>query len=291
MVKKHRKSSKKKKHVKTKHHAKLKQSFPTLKFVEEKDIAMDFATKAYQKFNKIIKAIVLFGSTVKQTSTSGSDIDIIIIIDDASIKWDDELVSWYREELGKLMRANPYDRELHINTTKLTTWWNDLLKGDPTIINILRYGEELIDFGGFFNPLKALLEQGKIHSTSEAIYTALNRAPAHIARSRASEMNSIEGLYWSMVDSAHAVLMAAGQVPPSPEHVPIMLKELFVDKGILKMEYVVWYRDLYVFHRKIVHGDITNIEGGEIDKWRERAEEFLRIMAKLVDGIISSGKE
>jgi len=258
---------------------------PTLKILNEQDIAMDFAQKAAQKFDKLIKSIVLFGSTIKQTRSSNSDIDIIIIIDDASIKFDQELVAWYREELGKLIKANPYKKELHINTVKLTTWWQDLLRGDPVVINIIRYGEAMIDFGGFFNPLRVLLHDGKIKSTPEAIYTALQRAPQHILRSKQAEMGAVEGVYWAMVDSAHALLMAAKITPPSPEHIPIMLKERFVDKGMLKMKYVVWYRDLYVFHRKIIHGDVNDIQGVELDDWQGKAEEFVRVMAELINKI------
>jgi len=264
------------------------KDFPTLKLINEKEIAMDFATKAYQKFDKLIKSIILFGSQAKNTAVSGSDIDIIIVIDDSSIQWDQELIAWYREELGKLIRVNPYKRELHINSVKLTTWWQDLMKGDPVVINILRFGEPLIDFGGFFSPLKILLQQGRIRSTPEAIYTALQRTPFHIARSKASELNAIEGLYWAMVDSAHAALMAAKQVPPSPEHVPIMLKEIFVDTGNLKMNYVIMYRDLYLLHRKIVHGEISNLQGREIDEWQEKTESFVQEMTRLVKALIEN---
>ena len=63
------------------------KNYPTLNIVSEKDIAMDFAAKAYQKFDKIIKSIVLFGSSVKKNATASSDIDIVIIIDDASLLW------------------------------------------------------------------------------------------------------------------------------------------------------------------------------------------------------------
>lgn len=263
------------------------RNFPTLKLVDEKEIAQDFAAKVYQKFEKLIKSIALFGSQVKHTSTSTSDIDLIIIVDDASVKFDNELVAWYREELGKIIAANPYNQELHINTIKLTTWWQDLIRGDPVVINILRFGEPIIDFGGFFSPLKILLQEGKIKQTPEAIYTALQRAPGHIARSRASELAAIEGLYWAMVDSAHAALMAAKQSPISPEHVPIMLKETFVDNKLLNMKYVVWYRDLYLFHRKIIHGETSNIKGQEIDDWQKRTEEFLRVMVELVKKLVS----
>ena len=130
----------------------------------ESDIAMDFATKTYKTFNKIIKSIILFGSTTKKTSSVGSDIDIIIIIDDVSINWDSELIVWYRTELDKILRTNPYQKSIHINTIKLSTWWQDLMTGDPVIMNVLRYGEALVDLAGFFEPLKFLLIKGKINS-------------------------------------------------------------------------------------------------------------------------------
>jgi len=266
---------------------KVLKDMPTLKFKTEQEIAMDFATKAYQKFNKIIKSIVLFGSTSKQKRSTNSDIDIIIIIDDAAIAWDNDLISWYREELEKLTKSNPYKKSLHINTIKLTTWFQDLMRGDPVVINIIRDGESLIDFGGFFEPLKYLLATGKIKSTPEAIYSLLQRAPQHISRSKISELSSIEGLFWSMVDSAQAALIAANAFPSSPEDVPVRLKEVFVDKGKLKMKYAIWYRDLFLLHKKISHGEITDLKGVEIDEWQERAEEFLNVMAKLVNNLIS----
>ncbi len=252
---------------------------------DEKDIAEDFGTKVYQKFDKIIKSVVLFGSQAKNTSIGTSDIDIIIIIDDASIKWDQELVAWYREELGKIIRANPYHRDLHVNTVKLTTWWKDLMRGDPVVYNMLRFGQAMIDFGGFFNPLKVLLEKGSIKSTPEAIYNCLERIPGHIARSKMSEASSVEGVYWAMVEGAQAALMAAGRTPPSPEHIPKMLKETFVDTKNLNMKYVKMFRHIYTLHRKISHGEINNIEGDKIDQWQDNAEKFVQKMNKLVNDL------
>ncbi len=264
-----------------------KKNIPTLQLKTETKIAMDFATKLYKKFEKSIKSVILFGSTVKQTSVAGSDIDIIIILDDVTIKWDQELIAWYREELDKILRINPYQKSIHINTIKLSTWWEDLMKGDPVIINILRYGEAMIDMAGFFEPLKFLLIKGKIKSTPEAIYNCLQRAPTHIARSKASELNAIEGLYWAMVDSAHAALIAANIPPASPEHIPRDLRENFVNIGKLKMKYVIWYRDLLILHKKISHGEIKDLKGVEIDSWQEKTEDFLDVMARLVKDIIS----
>lgn len=263
------------------------KEIPTLQLKLEDDIAADFATKVYKRFDKAIKSVILFGSTAKQTAVTGSDIDIIIIIDDVAIKWDDELVAWYREELNKILKRNPYKQNLHINTTKLSTWWEDVMRGDPIVLNILRYGKSILDMAGFFEPLKYLLLTGKIKATPEAIYTALQRAPTHLMRSKMSEMGAIEGLYWCMVDSAHAALIAANHFPASPEHVPGSLKQAFVDNGKLKMKYVVWYRDLLMLHKKIAHGEIKDLKGVEIDDWQEKTEEFLDVMANLVKDIVS----
>ena len=262
------------------------KDFPTLLLKTEHDIAMDFAVKVYKKFDKIIKSVVLFGSQVKESSVAGSDIDIIIIIDDVAIHWDQELIAWYREELEKLLKRNPYNQSLHINTIKLSTWWEDLIRGDPVVINVLRHGESMMDMAGFFLPLKYLLLQGKIKPSPEAIYVSLQRAPMHLERSKASELSAIEGLYWAMVDSAHAALISINVLPPSPEHLAADLKQNFVAKNMLKMKYVDWYRDLLMLHKKINHGQIKDLRGIEIDAWQERAGEFVEVMAQLVKTIV-----
>jgi len=278
-------NTKVKKVVNRKTEPNLKQA-PTLNLKLDSDIAMDFATNVYKKFDKIIKAAVLFGSSTKESATAGSDIDIVLIIDDVSIRWDQELIAWYREELDKILQTHPYKKTLHVNTMKLSKWWEDLLKGDPLVINVIRYGESIIDLAGFFEPLKHLLIMGKIKATPEAIYSALQRAPMHLARSKMSELNAIEGLFWCMVDSAHAALIAANVPPASPEHIAIDLKETFVSSGKLKMDYVNWYRDLLFLHKKIAHGEIKDLKGIEIDAWQEKTENFLETMAKLVKELI-----
>lgn len=262
------------------------KKYPTLQLKTERDIAMDFAQKVYQKFDKMIKSIILFGSSAKHTNVAGSDIDIVIIIDDASIKFDDELIVWYREELGTILKTNPYKSELHINTVKLTTWWDDLAHGDSTVINIVRYGETLIDFGGFFNPLKVLLQEGRIKPTAEAIFASLNRVPLHIIRSKQAEIGGVEGCYWAMVDTAQAMLMAVKLSPPSTEHIALLLKQNFVDKGRLKMKYVTDFSKLHELHKKVMHGQIRDIGGNIIDMWQNKAEDFFNVGMKIIKEII-----
>jgi len=267
--------------------------FSTLKIVGEREIAADFAMKIYGKFDQMIKSVVLFGSSAKKVSTPDSDIDIIVIIDDVSVKWDEELVAWYREELGKLIKANPYSKALHINSVKLSTWWEDILRGDPVVINVLRYGDALIDFGGFFNPLRLLLKEGKIRSTPESIYTLLQRAPGHLTRAKQSMLAVVDGLYWTMVDAAHAALIAADVMPSSPEDIPNVLRETFVKTKRLNKKFVDYYDEVHLVAKDIVHGNLTFIKGKNLDDWFEKADLFLGEMAALVDSLIDergSGK-
>ncbi len=260
-----------------------KSELPSMKIVGEREIAMDFAMKTYEKFDQMIKSVVLFGSSAKKLAVPGSDIDVIIIIDDVSVRWDEELIAWYREELGKIIARNPYRKSLHVNTVKLSTWWDDMMKGDPVVINVLRYGDALIDFGGFFNPLRVLLKEGKIRSTPESIYTLLQRAPGHMVRARQSMLATLDGLYWTMVDSAHAALISAGVQPASPEEVGKVLSEHFAQKKMLKKKYVKYYEEVHSVAKDIAHGKVFRVKGKNLDEWFEMTDDFLGEMARLVD--------
>jgi len=249
---------------------------------KERDIAMDFAAKVYKSFSEMIKAVILFGSSAKRVSVPESDIDIIIIIDDVLIKWDQALINWYREELAKIIENTAYKNSLHINTVKLSTWWDDMLKGDPIVINIIRHGDSLIDVGGFFGPLKVLLEQGKIKSTPEAIYTLLERAPTHLARTRAALLVAVDGLYWAMVDSAHAAIIAARVMPPSPEEIAPILQEKFVKTKMLHPAYIQHYINIHNIAKEIIHGKRTVVAGKDIDAWLQIADSFIGEMARII---------
>jgi len=58
-------AKKSKKKLKISKRVKSNKDFPTLQLKKEADIAMDFATKVYKKFDKMIKSVILFGSAGK----------------------------------------------------------------------------------------------------------------------------------------------------------------------------------------------------------------------------------
>ncbi len=256
----------------------------------DRDIALDFATKVYQKFRDVTKAIAMFGSSIKQQTTPTSDIDIIIIIDDCTINWDEELIAWYREELAKIISSNKYKKELHVNTVTLTAFWDELRAGEPLVINVLRYGEPLIDLGGFFDPLKILLAKGKIRPTPESIFTTMERAGQHLTKANLNILNSVEGFYWAMVDASHAALMALNVIPPSPEHVADLLRETLVNKKMLSNESVESYEEVRKKAKSIIHLETIKISGRELEDLQRKSENFIITLNQITRNLIKNQK-
>jgi len=244
------------------------------------EIAYDFATEAYKKFQNVIKSIVLFGSVAKNLEKQ-NDIDILVFVDDCTIQWDEELIAWYREELQKILANNKNRDILHINTVTLSVFWDEFKNGEPVAINIVRYGKALIDFGGFFEPLKILLAKGKIKPSAEAVYNALRRAPFHLSRAKYGLYLAMDSLYWAMVDSSHAALMIANQVAPSPEHIPEMLDEYFVKKKILDKKYVRLFKEVYGIIHSMSKSEIK-VPSRKIDEYQYEVDKFVGEMARIV---------
>lgn len=246
-------------------------------------LAYEFSGKIYKSFKGLVSSIVLFGSVAKKKAMEKSDIDLVIILDDTAIPMDGPFVQWYRSELAKIISMDENGKKFHINTVTLTTFWEHLMKGDPTVINVIRYGIALIDSGYFFGPIKRLLDSGRIRPTVESIYNCIGRTTAHIFRADQKELSAISDIYWAFVDSAHAALMSKHVTPPSPEHVPQLLKQVFVKNKTIPSKFVRWYVEIFNLEKNIVHGHVLRLDKGVLDKHRERVEIFTKNMKKIID--------
>ena len=142
------------------------------------DIARNFARIMYKELGNFISALVLFGSATKASHVPKSDIDILIVLDDVRIKFTKELIETYRI-LTERAIAQVAPNRLHVQSMKLTSFWEYIRAGDPVAINILRSGIALIDTG-FFDPLQALLDQGRIRPSDESVWTYFTMAPASL---------------------------------------------------------------------------------------------------------------
>jgi uncharacterized protein (UPF0332 family) len=94
-------------------------------------------------------------------------------------------------------------------------------------------------------------------------------------------LSAIEDMHWAMVDSAHAALMVRNQTPPSPEHIPDMLIEVFVKHKKLEKHLVEWYNELYELAHAVKNNKIQRIPGEDFEKWFKRTNDFTRVMERL----------
>jgi len=248
---------------------------------EEFAIARKFAKMLYNEFGDLLRAVILFGSVAKEKLATEKDIDVLIILDDVRIVLTKDIIQTYRIILERIV-ADIDPRRLHIQTMKFTSFWEYVRVGDPVAINILRNGIALIDTG-FFDPLQALLEEGRIRPSDEAIYTYFTMAPSSLHRSKQHILTAMIDLYWAAVDSAHAALMQMGEIPPSPEHVADMLEEKLVKKKLISKEYVTIMRRLYYIFKQITHRKISDIDGKEYDIYKKQATRFVKEMQKFIE--------
>ena len=94
-----------------------------------------------------------------------------------------------------------------------------------------------------------------------------------------------------MIDVAQAALITAGKLPPSPEHIPELLKTTFVDNGLMKIDRVRQLKEIYFLHKGITHREIHEVRGEQIDKWQDIAESFMLEMTRLIDKILDAQKQ
>lgn len=247
---------------------------------EHIDLAYKFSTRAYKEFGTFVKAIVLFGSVTRKATEAG-DIDILIIIDDLTLTLKPEVIQTYRILVQKIIAD--ISTKLHITTLKLTTFFEYAKVGDPVAINILRDGVALLDTG-FFEPLQLLLRTGRIRPTPESIWSYYIRAPATVQNSKWHIMQASLDLYWAVIDAAHAALMKANQIPPTPEHVADWLEQIFVKTKHLSPKYVLTMRKFYKLSKDITHRNIKEISGSEYDRLQKEAQEFIEEMRRIVEG-------
>lgn len=246
---------------------------------EDKKLASKLAKAVDKELKGFVKAVVLFGSAAKQLADDKSDIDILIIVDDAETYITPELSQSYRVIVQKL--AAEISMKFHINTLKLTNFWEQVLRGDPVLVNMLRDGLPLIDHG-FFKAIQHLLDAGRIHPSKEAIWTYYARAPISLHNARKHLLQASVDLYWAAIDASHAALMCMSLVPPSPEHVPDMLEEHLVSKGLLHKKYPVMMRELYDLSKHISHRDLKEVSGKQYDFYMAETEELVAALKKIV---------
>ena len=243
-------------------------------------IAQKFTEKLKKELGDFLLSVVVFGSTVRREATERSDIDVLVITDDASFFISEPLIEGYRIIVERIIADTSL--KLHITSMTFTSFWEHAKAGDPVVVNILRDGIALLD-SGFFNPLQMLLKQGRVRPSRESVWRYFGRAPKTLLNSRWHILQATLDLYWSVIDAAHAALMSRNEVPPTPDHVADMLDKVYGKRNLLEKRYIGTMKKFYKLSKSITHREIEEIKGADYEKYYQEADDFVKRMKKLVE--------
>lgn len=247
---------------------------------EDFTIAKSFARRLRNEFGEFLKTVVLFGSAARRDATGKGDIDVLIVVDDLTIRMTQEVIEAYKLIVEKTIGR--VDTRLHVTSLTVTSFWEYARVGDPVAINILRDGVPLID-NDMFTPLQALLMQGRIRPTKESVWNYYGRAPRTFTNAKWHIMQATLDLYWSVIDSAHAALMKQGEIPPSPEHAAELLEEKLVKKKLLEKKYADTMKKFFDIMKGITHREIKEISGKQFDEYLKEADAFIKRMRIFIE--------
>ena len=77
--------------------------------------------------------------------------------------------------------------------------------------------------------------------------------------------------------------MRKNEIPPTPEHVADLLERVYVKAKLLDSKYVDTMRKFYKLSKIITHREIQEIKGAEFEKYYLEADEFVKVMRKLIE--------
>jgi predicted nucleotidyltransferase len=255
------------------------------------DYAISFSKEILPELENFIKTIVVFGSyskyDVKKISEnnwsinhdSQSDIDILIVVDDVKYALTAEFIQTYRVVVANILRKLNF--KIHLQTLKLSNFWDYAKKGHPILVNILRTGYPVYDLG-MFETLQYLLEDGKIKGTEEMINEFYKKSCAAMHNSSIKIINAVVDLYWACYDSSQAALMKIGEMPGLPQLIPDLLQVRFVNLNKLDGKHVHFFSHLYDITKKLEKGEIDNISGHDYENIKANAIEFQKVMKELI---------
>ncbi len=269
-------------------------------------IANAFAKEVLKKYGKYVKAVVMMGSVAREEFRPLSDIDVFVVIDDTAMGMTQEMKEKVDEELEKIAEKIPGatvvtkgsdGKEEKTNllsvqpTYTLTEFWDYARVAHPIIYNFIKEGVPVYDTG-FFEPIKKLLEMGRIPSTREAIENYMEGAPKKIMRAKTVKLLMLaEDAYYAMLNTAQAVLMFMGVEPPVPNKAYEEVKRYLVEPGILEPEFADWLRDIIEIRKKIEHKELMEVSGSFVDEWLDKSEKFTDKMFSLLNALEMRKKE
>jgi uncharacterized protein (UPF0332 family)/predicted nucleotidyltransferase len=253
-------------------------------------IVRRFSEEIKKELGPLVKSVVWFGSAVKGGFVGGksslrdellfgSDIDVLIVLDDLIHVMNPEVVTAYRVVTERT--AANVSKRLHITTMPITKFWDYSSKGDPILINMLRDGTPIYD-DGCFSMAQKMLSSKRILPGREVVWIYLARGPLSISNAEWNVKQAVIDLYWAVLDASHAALLHYGIVPDTPEHLIPLMRHHLVEEGIMHRRYVSMVAEFMNVGKMLMSGEVNKVSGDQYDRYNKEAREFLHVVKEIL---------
>ncbi len=235
-----------------------------------------FTNVSRMQYGNIIKSVLIFGSAAKGKMVKGSDADIWVVLDDTATKGTTDLnnVTAHLQMLAHEMK------DLHIQTTTLTEFWQWMKMGSPELVNFLRYSLLIYDTG-FIKPVKQMLEMGLIPPSEETIKLKAQTSKARLKKITMDLKSMVFELRYTALDICQAVVMNMYKEQPDAKDMPKFLNRLVKEKK-LEQVYVKKFEQLNKLWKDIDHNAVKNVDGKYVEKAIVLANEIFKRMNRIL---------
>ena len=208
-----------------------------------------FSTMARQKLGNMVKSVALIGSLARNDFKPGSDIDMLVVLDDTQRDVPDELKEKLLAMLNEL--GKKIDKKMQVQIHTITEMFQFAKEGDNIIYNFLRHSKLIYD-GGFMKPLKNLLKAGEIKPTKESVMRSMEGADFYMKKVNQYIEWILERYYRSITWAGNAFIMSMDGHPASVPELPIVLKS-YADKGVIPQEVPLVAAEVIKLFKSVEH--------------------------------------
>ena len=244
------------------------------KILIEKSIK--FMNEIRKKFGEIVKSVLIFGSIVRGDIKQTSDVDVWVILDDTALKTS---IDFDRTKEEILITAENL-KDLHVQTTNLTEFWQWVRMGSPELINFLRYGLILYDTG-FVKPIQRMLQLGMIPPSEEVIKLKQKASEIRFEKIKSDLKSIVFDLRYCASDAIQAVVMHYYKTQPDPKEIPKYLEKM-ISEGKIEKEFLEKWKEIDKLWKDIDHQVVKEVSGEYLQKALSLTQEIIERFKKLL---------
>ncbi|MFB6215646.1 MAG: nucleotidyltransferase domain-containing protein, partial [Candidatus Aenigmatarchaeota archaeon] len=239
-----------------------------------------------ERVGDYLVAIAVYGSAVRGDWKSGSDIDILVLLDDTEPGFNEAVIAETKSIISEIERSE--DRyKLHFQPPKiLSQWWKLLIEGEPWALTSMKDAKPIYDPDDYINRVQTLVSDSdsqEIESRSRRLIARSKENVEEIERLLLEDTTS--EILSAMSDAAEAVLDREGERLHQDEEIPAKLNEVLVEKGMMSEEVVDDFSSFHDFSENIMKRGIEDISVSEFEEHMDRAVDFIHEMHEIFEKI------